>query len=205
MLIVSPMDNKDGGYEFYVSPKGDPNFRSAYFFQPDKPYNKDGPGQLIAYDYGYDRIDATNLKNAVELAKKNYSDHEGLTEGRTLIISKEKLRKIILEAVSDSDQEMLDHLRSLYSDMHKDVHDTRYYPDFKTVDQAQRAIERLRDHIAIEIAHQEEDRRRDEFEQEIESLRPGDYDIESPKYSGMRRRQESIRRRLKKIINEDRF
>ena len=65
------MDNKDGGYEFYVSPKGDPNFRSAYFFQPDKPYNKDGPGQLIAYDYGYDRIDATNLKNAVELAKKN--------------------------------------------------------------------------------------------------------------------------------------
>ena len=57
----------------------------------------------------------------------------------------------------------------------------------------------------IEIAHQEEDRRRDEFDQEIKSLRPGVYDIESPKHSGMRRRQESIRRRLKKIINEDRF
>lgn len=120
-------------------------------------------------------------------------------------ISKRQLRSIIREAVSDSDQEMLDHLRSLYSDMHKDVHGTRHYPNFKTVDQAQRAIERLRDHIAIEIAYQEEDRRRDEFEQEIESLRPGDYDIESPKHSGMRRRQESIRRRLKKIINEDRF
>ena len=100
MLIVSPMDNKDGGYEFRVGPKDDPNFASTYFFQPDKPYDKDGPGILIAYDYGYDRIAASDLAHAVELAKKNYAYHENLTEERTLSISRGTLRRIIREAVN---------------------------------------------------------------------------------------------------------
>jgi hypothetical protein len=121
-------------------------------------------------------------------------------------ITKRQLRKIISEAVADSDQEMLDHLSSLYSDMYKDVHGIRpRWAHFKTIDQVQHAIDDLQPCVDIEIAQQEEDRRRDEFEQEIESLRPGDYDIESPKHSGMRRRQESIRRQLKKIVNEDCF
>lgn len=110
------------------------------------------------------------------------------------------------------DENTLDTLTGIYSDVYKELHGIRpRWERFDSVDQVELAILNLYDEIdhKAEIeAHEREEREYDQsVDREVEDLQPGIYDREHlPKYSGMGRRaeelQENLKLRIRRIIRE---
>ena len=141
-------------------------------------------------------------------------------------ITKQQLRKIINEeraqlvaelhprdvADAEYDQQLLNDLGGMYSDMYKELYRRRpNIPMFKTIEEAEAAVEELWGEYAAKNRAREEQERQDleyiEMERRRQELMPGEFDYEHvPRRSGMGRRTESMtratRQRLKGIIKE---
>ena len=116
-------------------------------------------------------------------------------------LTKRQLRRIISELhprdVADAEyDEELETLGDVYSDMHKEYHGRRPKgPMFKTHEEAISAIDELS--AALKSKYEAEDAlaaqgiEQQRYEDELQSLMPGEYDVELPKQSGYGRRLES--------------
>ena len=139
-------------------------------------------------------------------------------------LTKKRLRKIMLEIASasllelhasneiDEEYELLQDLGDMYSDMHKELYGRRpKIPMFKTVEEANAAVEEIWAEYAAYNRSREEQERQEleymEMERRMRELMPGEYDIELPMHSGMGRRTEGImkitKRQLRRIIKEE--
>lgn len=136
-------------------------------------------------------------------------------------ITRRQLRRIISEAMpkggvpdvvgavtgvyGEENRQQLEDLGDMYSDMHKELYGRRpKIPMFKTVEEAQAAVDELWQIYSEKNKEEDEmvrqDLERQELEKRIQELMPGDYDIEKPMRSGMGRRMESVQ--LRSIIRE---
>jgi hypothetical protein len=130
-------------------------------------------------------------------------------------ITKRQLKRIINEFhprdVADAEyDEELETLGDVYSDMHKEYHGRRPKgPMFKTHEEAISAIKELSAALKSKYEAEDElvaqDLERQRHEEEIQSLMPGEYDIETPMRSGMKKRMEAkiTKNRLQQIIKEE--
>lgn len=130
-------------------------------------------------------------------------------------ISKKHLKSIISELhprdVADAEYDLLQDLGGMYSDMHKELYGRRpKIPMFKTVEEAEAAVDEIwAEYAAVNRAREEQEQQDLEYmemERRMQELMPGEYDIELPMQSGMGRRTESIMRNsknyLRRIIRE---
>ena len=129
--------------------------------------------------------------------------------------TKKQLKRIINEFhprdVADAEyDEELETLGDVYSDMHKEYYGRRPKgPMFKTHEEAISAIEELSAALKSKYEAEDElvaqDLERQRHEEEIQSLMPGEYDIETPIRSGMKKRMEAkiTKNRLQQIIKEE--
>lgn len=139
-------------------------------------------------------------------------------------LTKKRLRKIMFEIASasllelhtsneiDEEYELLQDLGDMYSDMYKELYGRRpKIPMFKTVEEANAAVEEIWAEYAAYNRSREEQERQEleymEMERRMRELMPGEYDIELPMHSGMGRRTEGImkitNRQLRRIIKEE--
>ena len=92
----------------------------------------------------------------------------------------------------NEDLELLNDLGDMYSDMHKELYGRRRRLAFKTVEEAEVAVEEIWNEYAAYNRAREEQEKQDleyiEMERRMEELMPGEYDIELPMQSGMGRR-----------------
>jgi hypothetical protein len=126
-------------------------------------------------------------------------------------ITKRQLKKIIIEAMppagvpdivgavtgvyGEEERQLLNDLGDMYSDMHKELYRRRpRIPMFKTVEEAEAAVEELWGEYAAKNrareAREKEDLEFIELQRRMQELMPGEYDIELPMQSGMGRRLE---------------
>ena len=132
-------------------------------------------------------------------------------------IAKSQLRRIINELhprdVSDAEyDEYLQDLGGMYSDMHKELYRRRpNIPMFKTVEEAEAAVEELWGEYAAKNRAREAQEKADlefiEMERKTQEMMPGEYDYEHvPRRSGMGRRLENrmkiTKGQLRRIIRE---
>jgi polyhydroxyalkanoate synthesis regulator phasin len=111
----------------------------------------------------------------------------------------------------DPEDTLLQDLGGMYSDMYKELYGRRpRIPMFKTVDEANAAVEEIwEEYAAVNRAREEQERQDLEFiemERRMQEMMPGEYDYEHvPKRSGMGRRTEGVVRlsetKLRKIIS----
>ena len=91
----------------------------------------------------------------------------------------------------NEDLELLNDLGDMYSDMHKELYGRRRRLAFKTVEEAEVAVEEIWNEYAAYNRAREEQEKQDleyiEMERRMEELMPGEYDIELPMQSGMGR------------------
>ena len=135
-------------------------------------------------------------------------------------ITKRQLKRIINElhprdvADAEYDDQLLNDLGGMYSDMHKELYRRRpKIPMFKTVEEAEAAVEELWGIYAEKNREREAQEKEQlefmEMERRRQELMPGEYDIELPMRSGMGRRTENITRitkdRLRGIIKEEAY
>ena len=131
-------------------------------------------------------------------------------------ITKQQLVRIINELhprdVADAEYDLLQDLGGMYSDMHKELYGRRpKIPMFKTVEEAETAVDEIwAEYAAVNRAREEQEQQDLEYmemERLMQELMPGEYDIELPMHSGMGRRTESIMRitknQLRRIIREE--
>ena len=132
--------------------------------------------------------------------------------------TRKQLRRIIREAMpaggvpdvvgtvtgvyGEEQRQLLNDLGDMYSDMHKELYGRRpNIPMFKNVEEAQAAVDEIWQEYAESNRRDEElaqnNQARAEMEKRIQDLMPDEYDIELPMHSGMRRRNESLGRKIK--------
>ena len=131
------------------------------------------------------------------------------------VIEEEKLRflkELHPRDVADAeyDQQLLNDLGGMYSDMYKELYRRRpNIPMFKTIEEAEAAVEELWGEYAAKNRAREAQEKADlefiEMKRRRQELMPGEYDYEHvPKRSGMGRRVESrmriTKRQLRRII-----
>ena len=99
------------------------------------------------------------------------------------------------------EQDLINDLGGMYSDMHKELYGRRPRGTvFKTVEEAEAAVEQIWGEYAAHNRAQEEQEKQDleyiEMEKRMQELMPDEYDIELPMHSGMGRRTRNVRGRV---------
>ena len=139
-----------------------------------------------------------------------------ITGRRIRAIIREEYTRAMTEVsprnAADVESGLLQDLGDMYSDMHKELYGRRpKIPMFKTVEEANAAVEEIWAEYAAYNRSREEQERQEleymEMESRMQELMPGEYDIELPMHSGMGRRNEASvltlnRKSLREVIKE---